>query len=233
MQRLDRERHARGSRVGEECMQRLVHLPAGAGDVARALRQAADHQHETLRADGGRFLDGTAVVVKRGAAPRRVGGGKHAAAAQPGDGHAVRAHELSRALGPARLHDVAPGRDRGDAGPRAALDQLLERPCLHRHRIDRDQRAIARQVTHHAESPFVSNGRVGKIASRVEHARAKAWRDFCPHIKSWDAFAHLWRRAENVKRPSRVDAAGRQHGAHAPGRALGIAQQARRVGKPE
>ncbi len=152
MQRLDRERHARLPRVRQKRVQRLAHLHARAGDVARAFRQAADHEHEALRADRGRLVDGAAVVVERGAAGGFVGGREHAAAAEPGDGHAVGADELARALGAARLHDVAPGRDRRHANARAALNQLLQRPRLHRHRIDRKQRAIVRQVAHHAKS---------------------------------------------------------------------------------
>ncbi len=152
MQRLDRERHARLPRVRQKRMQRLAHLHARAVKVARAFRQGANHEHEALRADRGRFVDGAAVVVERGAASRFVGGGEHAAAAEPGDGHAVGADELARALGAARLHDVAPRRDRGDAGAGAALDQLPQRPRLHRHRVDREQRAIVREVAHHAKS---------------------------------------------------------------------------------
>ena len=113
MQRLDRERHARLPRVRQKRVQCLAHLAARAVKIARAFRQAADHEHEALRADRGGFVDGAAVVVDRGAAGGFIGGRKHAAAAEPGDGHVMRADELSRPLGPARLHDVAPGRDRG------------------------------------------------------------------------------------------------------------------------
>jgi len=49
-------------------MQRVAHLHARAGDVARAFRQSADHEDEALRADRGGFVDGAAVVVDRGAA---------------------------------------------------------------------------------------------------------------------------------------------------------------------
>jgi hypothetical protein len=38
----------------------------------------------------------------------------------------LRADELPGALDAARLHDVAPGRDRHDAGARAAFHQLLQ-----------------------------------------------------------------------------------------------------------
>ncbi len=34
MQWLDRERHARLPRVGQECGERIAHLPAGARDIA-------------------------------------------------------------------------------------------------------------------------------------------------------------------------------------------------------
>ena len=93
----------------------------------------------------GRLVDGAAVVVERRLPTGLVGGRKHAAAAEPGDGEAVIADELAGALGAAGLHDVAPRRDRRDAGARAAFDQLFERPCLHGHRIDREQRAIVRE----------------------------------------------------------------------------------------
>jgi hypothetical protein len=57
-------------------MQRVAHLATRAGDVARVFRQAADHEHEALRADRGGLVDGAAVVVERGAAARFVGGGE-------------------------------------------------------------------------------------------------------------------------------------------------------------
>ena len=137
MQWLDRERHVCLPRMGQERSERVAHLPARVGDVAGALRQSADHEDEALRADGGGFVDCAAVVVERRAPPGVIGGGKHAAAAKAGDGHPVRADEFCRALETAGLHDVAPGRDRGNAGAGAAFDELLQRPRLHRHRIDR------------------------------------------------------------------------------------------------
>ena len=98
MQRLDRERHARLPRVGQQRRDPVAHLRARAGEVARAFRQPAHHQDEALRADRGRLVDRAAVVVERGAPPGLVGGRKHAAAAQAGDGQAVRADELRGAL---------------------------------------------------------------------------------------------------------------------------------------
>ena len=53
------------------------------------------------------------------------GGMFPAAEAEPGDGHAVGADELRGTFKAARLHDVAPGRDRGHADAGAAFDQLL------------------------------------------------------------------------------------------------------------
>ena len=153
MQRLDRERHVCLPRMGQERGERVAHLPSRVADVARALRQPADHEDEALRADGGGFVDRAAVVVERRAPPGVIGGGKHAAAAKAGDGHPVRADEFCRALEAAGLHDVAPGRDRGNAGAGAAFDELLERPRLHRHRIDREQGAVLRKVAHHACTP--------------------------------------------------------------------------------
>ena len=125
MQRLDRERHACLPRIGQQRGEPSRTCRARVGDVARALRQPADHEDEALRADGGGFVDGAAVVVERRAAPGVVGGGKHAAAAKAGDGHPVRADELAPRARAAGLHDVAPRRDRGDAGAGAALDELL------------------------------------------------------------------------------------------------------------
>src|SRR5262249_49435778 len=62
-------------------------------------------------------------------------------------------NELARALRAARLHDVALGRDRGEAGPGAALEELDQRPRLHRHRVDREQCAIVREVAHSRFAP--------------------------------------------------------------------------------
>ena len=67
MQRLDRQRYLCLPRIGQERGERVADLASRVGDVARAFRQAADHENEALRADRGGFVDGAAVVVERGA----------------------------------------------------------------------------------------------------------------------------------------------------------------------
>ena len=64
------------------------HLPRRV-DVARALRQSAADQHQAFGAERGRLVDRALVVVDRGLPARRIGCGKHAAAAIAGDPHAV------------------------------------------------------------------------------------------------------------------------------------------------
>ena len=89
MQRLDRERHAGLRAHGAAAPRAVAHLLARAGDVAASPSAARPTiEHEALRADGGGFVDGAAVVVERRAPAGVVGGGKHAAAAKAGDGHA-------------------------------------------------------------------------------------------------------------------------------------------------
>ena len=127
MQRLDRERHARAARVFEQLAQAVAHHFARAGEVARhdlaaaILRQAADDEHEALRAERQRLVDGAAVVVVRGAPAFAIGRRKHAAAAEPGDGQAGVANAPRRVVEARRRHLVAPRRDAADAVPRTSL----------------------------------------------------------------------------------------------------------------
>ena len=124
-----RSRAARRRRAHRAAAPQCRRGPAAmrAGEVLRALRQAAGDQHQAARADGGGLVDGAAVVVERGAAAGLVGGGKQAGAAVAGHGQA-RAHgsacRPSRRPRPARCRATArspvmPARD-------AALDQLLQ-----------------------------------------------------------------------------------------------------------
>ena len=132
MQRLDRERYLLAAhRAGARPARRA---PAGARrDVARTFRQSADHENEALRADRGGFVDARRLSSSA-ARPGVIGGGNMPPRQRPVTS-SVRADELGRTLEAAGLHDVAPRRDRGNAGSGAAFDQLLERPRLHRHRL--------------------------------------------------------------------------------------------------
>ena len=58
-------RQERGDAVGH-------HLARG-GNVARALRQAADHQHQAFGADRGGLIDRALVVVDRGLTAGGIG----------------------------------------------------------------------------------------------------------------------------------------------------------------
>jgi hypothetical protein len=87
MQRLDRERHLRFSRMIQHFGDGVVHLRARRRDILghlaagpRKLRQPADHKHDAGRAQRLGFIDAAAVIVAYLAAARGVGG-KHPAAA--------------------------------------------------------------------------------------------------------------------------------------------------------
>ena len=101
MQRLDRQRHARLPRVGQERANASRTCDRAPARSRESLRQPSHHEDEALRADRGRLVNRAPIVVERGAPPGLVGGRKHAAAAQAGDGHAMRPDELRGALEPA------------------------------------------------------------------------------------------------------------------------------------
>src|SRR5450631_417841 len=124
MQRLDRERHTRGMRV---------------------FTQLADAEHEARRAEFQSFVDGTFVVIERGAASRAVGGRKHAAATIAGEAQTRVANVLRRFL-ETRCRDlIAPWRYVANAVVRASGDYLGQRPLLaQRGRVDRQQFGVGR-----------------------------------------------------------------------------------------
>ena len=111
---------------------------ARAGDVLRAFRQAADDQHQAVRADRGGLVDGAAVVVERGAASGFVGRRKHAAAAEAGDGQAA---ARGSAAPPASTPQACTMSRHGAIAVMPARAQpstsCVERPRLHRRRVDR------------------------------------------------------------------------------------------------
>jgi hypothetical protein len=126
-----RPSRARGRR---RCLRRPS---AGTGDVARALRQAADHKHQAFGADRGRFVEGALVVVDRGLAARGVSRREKAAAAQARDAHAVILDHARGFLHADFLHLIAPGIDRRNAVARAGFDRLAQVPLLaHGRQID-------------------------------------------------------------------------------------------------
>src|SRR5258708_9203347 len=148
VERLDGQLHAGLSRVRQQRGDAVADDPAGAGDVARAGGEAADDEHQALRADRRRLLDGAAVVVACA-----VARAEHAAAAEAGDGHAV-IGEDARRLGNAAFGEaIAPWRDGADAVTRQRLDGLAQRQRLQRRRVDRQERNVAREITHRRRAP--------------------------------------------------------------------------------
>src|SRR5262249_6825105 len=75
--------------------------------------------------------------------------------AGPGAGAALGRVGLPGGALPPGWAAARPGGGRGEAGAGAALDELLQRPRLHRHRVDRDERAIVREVAHYASSSLL------------------------------------------------------------------------------
>ncbi len=120
MQGLKRERYAGVVRVGQQRSKAVANLRMRTGEILRSFRQAAADQHQALRADAGGLIDGTLVVVERGAAAGLVRGGKQSGPAQARDGDAGVAHDPTGLRNADRLHEIAPRRDGGDASARAA-----------------------------------------------------------------------------------------------------------------
>ena len=95
-----------------------------------ARHDAADHQHQALRAEGGRIVDRAPVVVERRAAAGRIGRREHAAPAQAGDRQPMLADE-ARGLVHAEFGElVAPRRDAAHLVARTRLDHLAKVPLL-------------------------------------------------------------------------------------------------------
>jgi len=118
--------------MGQERGQGVADLTSCVIDCRASLSAGRRRRDEALRADRGGFVDRAPVIVERGASSCRVGGGKHAAAAQAGDGHCVRADELRRTLDAAGLHDVAAKarsrRCRRGRSPRPAQQATMASP---------------------------------------------------------------------------------------------------------
>src|SRR5262249_239852 len=124
-----------------------------AGEVLRSGGQAAHHPHQAFRAHGERLMDRATVVVDGGAARAGRGGGEHAAAAEAGHGQAAFPNELCRALDSAFLDDVAPRRNRPDAGASAAFDHLRQRPGFDGRTVERKPIPVVAEVAHYASMP--------------------------------------------------------------------------------
>ena len=174
VKRLDRKRHAGGTRIRQHRCDPVPHLRMCAGEILRARRQTAGHQHQAFRSDRRGFIDGAAVIVERGPAPRFVGGGKHSAAAQASHAQTAGADEACRARKPALLDDVSPRRDSFDARACAAFDRLLERPRFHRRGVDGQRPVILGEVAHQASTPRIAMTARMRRAARSASARSPA-----------------------------------------------------------
>ncbi len=167
VQRLDRQLHAGVPRIRQQRGDPVADQVARGGEIARARRQPADHQHQAMRADRRRLVDGAAVVVERACQPGAVELGEHAAAAEAGDGQAVGADRRRRRGHAHRLELVAPGRDAGDAGARDAVDRLAQVPLAARGRgVDREQALVLREIAHQASTPWSRSTAAMRDAAR-------------------------------------------------------------------
>jgi hypothetical protein len=127
---LDCQQHAGGTRVLEDRGEPVLDHLARGSDVPGAWAQAADHQDQTHGVERRRLVDGPAIVIDRSLPCRRIGSGKHAAAAKPAHGHAVVLDDARRFGEGDPRHLVAPRRHRPDAGSRATLNRLAQIPLL-------------------------------------------------------------------------------------------------------
>ena len=108
-----------------------------------AFRQAADDEDQALRAERQRLVDGAAVVVQRRAPALAIRRRKHPAAAIAGDREPGVADAQRRVLESRRGDLVAPRRDAANAVPRAAVDDLRQRPLLpHGGGVERQQACV-------------------------------------------------------------------------------------------
>ena len=143
MQRLDRQRHAAGPRMGQHRRQPVAHHPARRTDVLGPLRQPADHQHQAVGPERRRLVHRPPVVVDRRPPPGFGRRRKEPAPAEPGDAQAVVAHQLHRRPEPHSRHLIPPRCNRGDPVPQAPLDRLGH-PPLHPHRREVDRQTLHR-----------------------------------------------------------------------------------------
>ena len=128
MQRLDGERHAAAAGMIQQRCDSFSDLHPRAGDVLRAIGQAADDEDQAFRADCRCVVHRSPVVVQRCQPAGRGRGREHAAAAQAGDPQVGIPDEPGGASRPAFVELVAPRRDAADAVPGAAGDALLQGP---------------------------------------------------------------------------------------------------------
>ena len=134
VQRLDRERHAGSLRVQEQLADAVANHFARALQILRhdfavaPFWKTADDEHEAARAERGGLVDGATIVVACRAAIFAIGGGKHAAAAKPGDRQARVANALRRFLETRGGNLVAPRRDAANPVSRATRDDFGQRP---------------------------------------------------------------------------------------------------------
>ncbi len=151
MQRLDRERHLR-LRAHTATARRSRRAPA---------RRASARSREPFGSPPTTRMRHCAPIAAASSMARRL---SSSAARRPASSDAgnmpprqrpVTVRPCARMSLPARSTPQActmsrHGEIARDAGARAALDQLFERPCLHGHRIDREPRTVVREITHHA-----------------------------------------------------------------------------------
>ncbi len=137
MQRLDRERHVGGARMRQQRRDAVAHLsraPAMSLEPFGRPPATSTRQRAPMAAASSTARRLSSIAARRPASS--------AAGNMPPRQRQVTVIWCVRISSRARLdtadpHDVAPGRDRGNAGARAAFDQLLERPRLHGRRVDR------------------------------------------------------------------------------------------------
>src|SRR5712671_4367064 len=167
MQRLDRERDARRTRVIEHSADPVPHYRSRAREVLRARKESADHEHQAPCLEGRGIVDRAQVVVYRGLARPAVRAREHPSAAQPGHGEAVVANRSGRFLRAHLGELIAPGRYAPDAVAGAALDHAAQVPLFpQRGGIERKQLRVGR-TAHTLSTPSAWERRPSAASAKI------------------------------------------------------------------
>src|SRR5262245_25282316 len=121
---LHGERHAARARVIEHLAETVTDHFTRAAEIFRLARQTARHDHQAVRAERRRLLDGTKVVIDRRLATLAIGRGEKAAPAQPGYDEPTVPNHAGGLLRADLRHSIAPWRDAMDAMATNRVDRL-------------------------------------------------------------------------------------------------------------
>jgi hypothetical protein len=130
VQGLDRQRDPRRERLGLELADRVAHALPGSDEIAGAVGQSARDEHEGGSAEGGRLLDGPAVVVEGGPPRGALRHGEESGTAEARDPQSRVAREGGTRLEAELGNRLAPQPDGRDARADGRRDRLRQRGVL-------------------------------------------------------------------------------------------------------